>query len=99
MAAGTYKSVTVDANGHITSGSNPTTLDGYGITDAPTKTGSGASGTWGISVTGGSKYLYFDDSDRNPNNILPNAHTRFVGFSFSQASYLGTGGTYVGAIS
>lgn len=39
-----------------------TTLDGYGITDAytktesdnkyPTKTGSGASGTWGISISG-----------------------------------------------
>ena len=30
----------------------PTTLAGYGITDAPTKTGSGASGTWGIGITG-----------------------------------------------
>ena len=45
----------------ITSG-KPSTLSGYGITDAytktesdnkyPTKTGSGASGTWGINVTG-----------------------------------------------
>ena len=33
-------------------GSKPTTLSGYGITDAPTKTGSGASGTWGISISG-----------------------------------------------
>jgi hypothetical protein len=32
--AGTYKSVTTDAYGRITSGSNPTTLSGYGITDA-----------------------------------------------------------------
>ena len=32
----------------------PTTLSGYGITDAPTKTGIGASGTWGISITGNS---------------------------------------------
>lgn len=31
--AGTYKSVTVDANGHITAGTNPTTLSGYGITN------------------------------------------------------------------
>lgn len=30
----------------------PTTLSGYGITDAPTKTGGGASGTWGISISG-----------------------------------------------
>jgi len=34
--------------------SKPTTLSGYGITDAPTTTGTGASGTWGISVTGSS---------------------------------------------
>jgi phage-related tail fiber protein len=32
--AGTYKSVTVDAYGRITAGTNPTTLAGYGITDA-----------------------------------------------------------------
>lgn len=30
----------------------PTTLAGYGITDAPSLTGSGATGTWGISITG-----------------------------------------------
>ena len=34
VTAGTYKSVTVNATGHITAGTNPTTLDGYGITDA-----------------------------------------------------------------
>ena len=34
VTAGTYKSVTVDAQGHVTGGSNPTTLAGYGITDA-----------------------------------------------------------------
>ena len=34
MTAGTYKSVTVNAQGHVTAGSNPTTLAGYGITDA-----------------------------------------------------------------
>lgn len=34
VQAGTYKSVTVDANGHVTGGSSPTTLAGYGITDA-----------------------------------------------------------------
>lgn len=32
--AGTYKSVTTDAYGRITAGTNPTTLAGYGITDA-----------------------------------------------------------------
>ena len=34
VAAGTYKSVTVDAKGRVTAGTNPTTLSGYGITDA-----------------------------------------------------------------
>ena len=61
------KASTFSLSGHkhawadITSG-KPSTLAGYGITDAytkaesngkyPTKTGSGASGTWGINVTG-----------------------------------------------
>lgn len=34
IGAGTYKSVTVDTYGRITAGTNPTTLAGYGITDA-----------------------------------------------------------------
>lgn len=38
VTAGTYKSVTVNAKGHVTGGTNPTTLAGYGITDAYTKT-------------------------------------------------------------
>ena len=73
---GTYRSVTVDAKGRVTAGTNPDTLAGYGIGDAaplshttntsnphsvtaaqvgaPTTTGTGASGTWPISVTGNS---------------------------------------------
>ncbi|MGL6459761.1 tail fiber domain-containing protein [Aeromonas hydrophila] len=34
VTAGTYRSVTVNSQGHVTGGSNPTTLSGYGITDA-----------------------------------------------------------------
>jgi len=34
VSAGTYKSVTVDAKGRVTGGTNPTTISGYGITDA-----------------------------------------------------------------
>ena len=34
---GTYRSVTTDAQGRVTSGTNPTTISGYGITDAYTK--------------------------------------------------------------
>lgn len=35
--------------------STPTTISGYGITDAPTKTGTGATGSWGINITGWAK--------------------------------------------
>ena len=37
VSTGTYKSVTVNAQGHVTGGSNPNTLAGYGITDAAAK--------------------------------------------------------------
>lgn len=37
VTAGTYKSVTVNAQGHVTGGTNPTTLAEYGITDAESK--------------------------------------------------------------
>lgn len=57
--AGTYKSVTVDAKGRVTSGTNPTTLAGYGITDAATKTE--LSATEAIAK-GASRALVFDTS-------------------------------------
>jgi len=38
VSANTYKSVTVDVYGRVTGGTNPTTLAGFGITDAYTKT-------------------------------------------------------------
>lgn len=34
ITAGTYRSVTVNEQGHVTAGANPTTLNGYGIDDA-----------------------------------------------------------------
>ena len=39
VTAGTYRSVTVNATGHVTAGTNPTTLSGYGITDAKIASG------------------------------------------------------------
>ncbi|MBP2663748.1 MAG: hypothetical protein H6Q71_1696 [Firmicutes bacterium] len=44
VTAGTYKSVTVDAKGRVTAGTNPTTLNGYGITDALPLSGGTMSG-------------------------------------------------------
>lgn len=39
MTAGTYRSVTVNSQGIVTAGTNPTTLAGYGITDAKIENG------------------------------------------------------------
>lgn len=38
VTAGTYRSVTVDKNGHVIAATNPTTVAGYGLTDVYTKT-------------------------------------------------------------
>lgn len=40
---------------------------------APTKTGTGASGTWGISITGSSRLLYFNQSAAVANTLMTNA--------------------------
>jgi len=42
VGAGTYRSVTVDVKGRVTAGTNPTTIAGYGITDAVPISGSGS---------------------------------------------------------
>lgn len=39
VTQGTYRSVTVNTYGHVTAGTNPTTLSGYGITDAKIASG------------------------------------------------------------
>ena len=49
VKAGTYKSVTVDSNGHVTAGTNPSTISGYGITDAYTKAETDSKITAGIA--------------------------------------------------
>ena len=53
VTASTYKSVTVDTYGRITSGTNPTTISGFGITDAYTKTEVDTSLSGKLSTTGG----------------------------------------------
>ena len=51
--AGTYRSVTTDAFGRVTAGTNPTTLSGYGITDAVSSSLLGAaSGVATLDATG-----------------------------------------------
>ena len=50
VTAGTYRSVTVDTYGRVLGGTNPTTLAGYGITDALQST---RQITGGMSLAGG----------------------------------------------
>ena len=54
--AGTYFKVTTDAKGRVTAGDNPTTLAGFGITDAVNKAGDTVNGklTYGAGVDLGS---------------------------------------------
>ena len=53
VTAGTYKSVTVDAYGRATAGTNPTTISGFGITDAYTKTEIDTTVSGLLAKTGG----------------------------------------------
>lgn len=51
VTAGTYRSVTVDAKGRVTAGTNPTTLSGYGITDALPIGGGTVTGNLAVNGT------------------------------------------------
>lgn len=53
VTGGTYKSVTVDNYGRVTGGSNPTTLAGYGITNAYTTSQVDTLVADKLSLTGG----------------------------------------------
>ena len=63
--AGTYRSVTVDANGHVTAGTNPTTLSGYGITDAASSSHIGATGAaHGVATTSVAGFMSATDKSK-----------------------------------
>jgi hypothetical protein len=53
VTASTYKSVTVDQWGRVTAGTNPTTLTGFGITDAYTQAQVDAALALKLNLTGG----------------------------------------------
>jgi hypothetical protein len=65
--AGTYRSVTINAKGLVTSGTNPTTLAGYGITEVYTKTESDA------------RYVSLTGSYSNPTWITALAYSKLTG--------------------
>ena len=66
VAAGTYKSLTVDAKGRVTGGTNPTTLGGFGITDA-------VNSSEVVTVATPSKLLKLDANSKLPASITGNA--------------------------
>ncbi|MGV8637626.1 phage tail-collar fiber domain-containing protein, partial [Pseudomonas aeruginosa] len=68
IAAGTYRSLTVDAKGRATSGSNPTTLGGYGITDALAKSDA-------VDAPAPNKLLRLNAASQLPASITGNAAT------------------------
>ena len=75
VTAGTYRSVTVDAKGNITGGTNPTTLAGYGITDAATKAELASS-----EYPVGAPIPW-------PLSAPPSGHLMCMGQSFNKATY------------
>ena len=82
VTAGTYKSVTVNAQGHITSGANPTTLAGYGITDAETK---GAANSALISAKAYADELIADEVT-NRNSAIATAKSSAISTAASDAT-------------
>ena len=65
IPAGTYKSVSVGVNGHIIAGTNPTTLAGYGITDAAASTHVGATGgAHGVASTSAAGFMSAEDKSK-----------------------------------
>ena len=71
VVAGTYSKVTVDSNGHITNAINPSTLGGYGITDAQTTLISGNN----IKTINGTSVLGSGDIVTTQTTITGNAGT------------------------
>lgn len=75
VTAGTYRSVTVDAKGRVTAGTNPTTLAGYGITDAAASATTISAGT-GLSGGG----------DLTANRTISLANTAVTAGSYTNAN-------------
>lgn len=68
VGAGTYRSVTVDSKGRVTGGTNPTTVSGYGITDA-------LSTSDVVTAAAANKLLKLDANSKLPADITGNAAT------------------------
>lgn len=64
VSAGTYRSVTVNAKGIVTAGTNPSTLSGYGITDALSTSGGTVNGN--LTIGSGFQHLASDGTAAAP---------------------------------
>ncbi len=97
VTAGTYTSVSVDAKGRVTSGSNPTTLSGYGITDGLSTTL--ANGNIIIGDAGGTATYVTIGGDATLDNAGNLTVSSIGGNSVSLGGSLTTGGalTFSGA--
>ena len=103
VTAGTYQSMTVDAYGRVTGGTNPTTLAGYNISNAYTTTQVDTALALKLNLTGGtmsgaiamgtSKITGLGD----PTNIQDAATKSYVDTGLALKLSL-TGGTMSGAI-
>ena len=79
--AGTYRSVTVDTYGRVTSGTNPTTISGYGITDAKIASGTITLGSNTITpLTSSSTLDATKLSGTIPSSCYTNTDIRFADF-------------------
>lgn len=87
VTAGTYKSVTVDAKGRVTAGTNPTSLAGYGITDAITRT----SAT-GMAYLPSGTTAQRDASPAGPGIRFNSTTSKFEGYYGSAWGDIGGGG-------
>jgi phage-related tail fiber protein len=90
VTSGTYKSVTVDSKGRVTAGTNPTTLSGYGITDAVNISDV-------VTTATASKILKLDSNSKLPASITGNADGNAVTATKLQTSRtIGASGDAIG---
>ena len=106
--AGTYRSVTVDTYGRVTAGTNPTTLSGYGITNAYTKTQvdnalsgylplSGGTMSGNVTFNAVNKGIYLTDSNGDTYAaIINNAENLWIGARAATDTHH-AGNTYISA--
>lgn len=82
VAAGTYRSVTVDAYGRVTAATNPTTVAGYGLTDVYSKTQIDQA----LALKAPLDSPAFSNNPTAPTQAAGNNSTRLANTAFVQAA-------------